>query len=414
MIVATPYHRPMIALILLAALLFAPAAFAQVQEPPPPGGIDSTTTVPQRDVMDVIARLLNRRVEPELGGTTRTGLQWAILPTFSYNPVYGVALGAMMSGAGQRGSSDARYSQLALSANYSTEGQFQAQARGDLFSTSGKTLSKIDVRYLDTERSTWGLGKIEEGQEEFPMAFILGRLYATIYRRTSGPVFIGLGYHFDQFKKIVDERAAAGETTPFSDYSGGTPEKTIASGFSVNVLGDTRDNLVNASAGYYLSASFRDYMKTVASDDNWQELWVEMRVYPHLPASSRSVLGFWLYAWMTFGHAPYLNLPSNGWDTYGRGARGYLQGRIRGANQIYFESEYRRTLTADGLLGAVGFVNGTITTDPETNIFTRADIGAGVGLRLKFNKHTNTNLTLDFGWGRDDSHGLFLGMTEVF
>ena len=60
------------------------------------------------------------------------------------------------------------------------------------------------------------------------------------------------------------------------------------------------------------------------------------------------------------------------------------------------------------------FLNGTVTTNPETNTFSRADPGVGLGLRIKFNKHTNTNVGVDFGWGRGESHGLFLGMTEVF
>ncbi len=402
----------MIALAVSVALLTAPALSAQLEQPT--AVPDTVAAVPQRDAMDVIAGLLHKRVEPELSGTLRTGLSWTILPTISYNPVYGVALGAMVSGAGQRGYRTARYSNLAISGNYSSQGQLQAQVRGDVFSTSGNILTKMDVRYLDTERSTWGLGNIAEHQDEFPMSFQLVRIYGTVYRRASGPVFIGLGYHYDQFMNIEDDRAKQGEITPFTEYSGGAPDKTTASGFSFNLLGDTRDNLVNPSAGYYLSASFRDYLKAMGSDDNWQEMWMEMRVYPHLPASSRNVLGFWLYTWMTFGQAPYLNLPSNGWDTYGRGARGYLQGRIRGENQVYFETEYRRTLTADGLWGAVAFVNGTVTTNPETNTFSRADPGAGVGLRVKFNKHTNTNVGVDFGWGRGESHGVFLGMTEVF
>lgn len=405
----------MIALAFSLALLAAPALPAQIEVQQPSADADTVAMVPQRDAMDVIAVLLHKRVEPELGGTTRTGLEWAVLPTFSYNPVYGAAFGALISGAGQRGSSKtARFSQLAISANYSTTGQFQAQVRGDLFSLSGDYLAKIDTRYLDTERSTWGLGSITSNQQEYPMSFNLVRVYGTLYRRTSGPVFIGLGYHYDEFMNIVDDRAQKGEVTPFTAYSDGTPDKTAASGFSLNVLGDTRDNLVNPSAGYYLSASFRDYLKSVGSDNNWQEMWVEMRLYPHLPQSSRNVLGFWVYSWLTFGNAPYLNLPSNGWDTYGRGARGYLQGRIRGVNQIYVESEYRRTLTKDGLWGVVGFANGTITSSPETSTFSRADMGFGAGLRLKLNKHTNTNISLDYGWGRAQSRGFFLGMSEVF
>jgi hypothetical protein len=407
--------RGMFALVFVLSLVVATAAFAQL-EPPPPKPVapsDTLGAVPQRDIMDVIARLLKKRVEPEVVGTT-VGLQWAILPTISYNPVYGAAFGAMISGAGRRGIAVDRYSQIAISANYSTQGQLQAQVRGDIFSSSADFLTKVDARYLDTERSTWGLGRIEPDQPEYPMSFELVRLYGTVYRRVSGPVFIGLGYHYDEFLNIVDFRAEQGESTPFTDYSGSGVDRTVASGFSLNVLGDTRDNLVNPMVGYYLSASFRDYMTTVASDDNWQELWIEMRLYPHVPKLGPHVLGFWLYGWMTFGDAPYLNLPSNGWDTYGRGARGYLQGRIRGVNQMYYETEYRRRLSADGLWGAVAFFNGTVTTDPDSHTFSRADLGAGVGLRIKLNKHTNTNISVDYGWGRDGSNGLFLGMSEVF
>jgi hypothetical protein len=33
---------------------------------------------------------------------------------------------------------------------------------------------------------------------------------------------------------------------------------------------------------------------------------------------------------------------------------------------------------------------------------------------MKFTKHSNTNLTIDHGWGRDGSRGFFLGMSEAF
>jgi hypothetical protein len=386
---------------------------AQIAPLPVASGSDTTATseVPQRDIFDLIFR---RDVQAQITSTNKTGLSWALLPTFSYNPVYGVALGIMATGAGQRGSPDARYSSMSISGNVSTTGQIQAQVRGDVFSKSGENLLRLDFRYLDTERSTWGLGPVSSGQQEYPMNFALYRAYATFYRVTSGPVFVGLGYHYDEFNNIVDQRAQQGEETPFTLYSRGEVSRTVASGFSINVLGDTRDNLVNASMGYYLAMSFRNYNTVLGSDRNWQEMWAEMRVYPHVPKHGKNVLAFWLYTWFTFGPAPYLNLPADGWDTYGRGARGYLQGRIRGANQIYFETEYRFSLTRDGLWGAVVFANLTATTNPESQTFGRSDPGGGIGLRIKFNKRADTNLTVDMAWGRDDSWGVFLGMSEVF
>lgn len=399
----------------LSALTIASAAAGQVA----PADLakvsaDSLTSgVPQRDVFDLLKKLLHRDLEPEVALGRPTGLQWALLPTVSYNPVYGVAVGASVNGAGQRGGSE-RYSSVAISGSYSTTGQIQFLLRGDVFSPGGNYLLKTDVRYLDTERATWGLGPTSDLQEEYPMQFKLTRAYGTLYRRMSGPVFLGVGYHFDQFSDIIDTRAENGEATPFSTYSNGTPSITTAVGMSLNILADTRDNLVNATRGYYSSLTLRDYYEQIGSDAHWQEFWVESRVYTHVPASSRHVLAFWMYGWMTFGAAPYLNLPANGWDTYGRGARGYLAGRIRGAQQIYVESEYRRVLTSDGLLGAVAFLNLTLTTEPEAGTFGTADKGGGVGLRIKFNKRSNTNLTIDYGFGRHISRGLFLGMTEVF
>jgi hypothetical protein len=143
-------------------------------------------------------------------------------------------------------------------------------------------------------------------------------------------------------------------------------------------------------------------------------MWAEARLYPTLPAGSRSVLAFWIYTWMTFGPAPYLNLPSNGWDTYGRGARGYLAGRIRGIDQLYLESEYRFSLTKNELLGLVVFANGTVTTGTQIGPFGNLDPGVGLGLRIKFNKNSDTNLAIDHAWGRANSTGLFLGLSEVF
>lgn len=383
----------------------------------PAGTADSAeAAVPQRDAMDVLARwLFGRRVEPRLEGSTPIGLSWSLLPTLSYNPVYGFAFGASVTGAGFTGvGPHARPTFLSISGNYSTTRQVQALVRGETASPGGDWLLQADFRYLDTKRSTWGLGPLSPDQDEYPMEFLFYRAYSTIFRRTSGFVYVGLGYQLDDFQEIRDERAEQGESTPFVEYSGPGVTRTRASGISVNLLADSRDNLGNPSSGYYIRGRFVSYLSSLGSDESWQEFWVSARMYPHLPAESANMLAFWLYGWFTFGPGPYLSLPSSGWDTYGRGARGYLQGRLRSSNQIYLETEYRFGLTRDGLLGGVVFLNGTAGTIPSSQTFGGLDVAGGVGVRIKLDKRARTNLALDRAWGKLDSGGWFFGLAEAF
>ncbi len=404
----------------LAAFVFlliaAVSARAQDTEPTPviPVTTDSSTAVAQRDIFDVLSEILHGpRVEPRIESKDEQGLHWVILPTFSYNPVYEFAIGASASGAGRIGGSP-RISRISLSGNWATIGQIQALTQGDLYSRSGSYFLRVDARYLDTTRPTFALGPVEAGHEEFPVEYKLIRGYATLNRHVQNEVYAGLGVHLDSFTDIFDQRAADGESTPYVTYSGGNPTDARSAGISVNLLADARDNPVNPRAGYYIGSSFRANITELGSDTNWQEMWTELRVYPHVPRDSRNRLAFWIWTWFTFGEPPFLNLPSVGGDTYGRSGRGYLQGRIRARNVAYIETEYRRELRDDGLLGMVGFLNLTSASVGGTGVLGKMDPGGGAGLRIKFSKQSDTNLAIDLGWGEDDSFGVFIGTTEVF
>ena len=66
------------------------------------------------------------------------------------------------------------------------------------------------------------------------------------------------------------------------------------------------------------------------------------------------------------GNPPYLDLPSTGWDSYNNTGRGYVQGRYRGKDLMYLESEYRFGITRNGLFGGVVFANAeTVSNYPS-------------------------------------------------
>jgi hypothetical protein len=401
-------------LALLPALAAAQGSAPASDEPSVPR---DSTGVPQKDVGDILNALIHRQVRTDVTREVRSGLSLTVLPSVGYNPSYGAFIGASIALGGWLG--DPKTTNLSagsFGASYSTTQQISVQFKSDFYLPNNQWALKGDWRYLDTSQPTFGLGPANTpGRSSYPMKFVLYRLYQTVYERMGGSsIYFGLGYHFDRYDQIEDTRAEQGEATPFSVYSGGTPSRTQSSAVSANVLIDTRDNAINGKRGMFWNASLRSYLKQIGSDQDRQSLWSDFRSYTRLPHDSGNVLAIWNYLWFTFGKAPYLDLPAVGWDTYGRSGRGFLQGHIRGNNQVYAEGEYRMRFTRNGLWGGVAFLNLTGTTQPPEGPFGRLDPGGGAGLRMKFNKRTDTNASVDAAWGQDQQVRFFFGLQEVF
>ncbi|MNY41345.1 hypothetical protein D3C86_1761530 [compost metagenome] len=66
-------------------------------------------------------------------------------------------------------------------------------------------------------------------------------------------------------------------------------------------------------------------------------------------------------------------------------------------------------------MGGVAFVNASSVSNPDTdlNLFQNIAPAGGIGLRIKLNKETRTNLRLDFAVGRQ-STGVYLNISEAF
>jgi hypothetical protein len=175
--------------------------------------------------------------------------------------------------------------------------------------------------------------------------------------------------------------------------------------------------VINASRGWMASLTYRPYFEALGSDSAWQQLLLDVRTYRQLKPDGRHTLAMWAYGdFVAGGVAPYFALPSTGNDTYGRAGRGYVEGRFRGDRLAYGELEYRGTLMANGLLGMVAFLNATTVSNRETgeSLFDDLAPGGGIGLRVRFNKRSKTNICIDVGWGRGGSRGLYLGLQEAF
>jgi hypothetical protein len=144
-------------------------------------------------------------------------------------------------------------------------------------------------------------------------------------------------------------------------------------------------------------------------------LLIDLRHYIKFPISSKNFICLWSYNDFTLsGSPPYLDLPSIGWDDYSNTGRGYIPGRFTGRNLLYFETEYRYSLTRNGLLGGVVFGNAESMLQKVPEKINTINPGGGIGLRIKINRYSNTNLAIDYGFGNGGSRGFFFNLGEVF
>ena len=369
------------------------------------------------------------------------------LPVIAYNPtnawMFGLAPGASwFMGDPERTSISSGLGTVI----YTTNKQWIITAKTNMFLDGDSWNLLGDWRFFITSQPTFGLGsgpqsakpvgsgiEYEDGllsatiHVSQMMEFNYFRFHETVLKRIQDTrFFAGVGYHLDIHSKIQDNLLDLDTVPPVitSHYSYQTVKALSTdgytlSGISLNALYDSRDNAINPYSGRYAFVNIRINPEFLGSDKRSSILWLEYRDYLHLNKDRpRHLIGFWTYGWfVTSGSVPFLDLPSVGWDQFGRSGRAYTQGRIRGEDLMYGEIEYRFPLQREkDLLGGVVFINGTTASNREGGIdlFDYLDYGYGLGLRVMINKKSRANLAVDFAWGKYGASGFYLGMNEVF
>ncbi len=239
------------------------------------------------------------------------------------------------------------------------------------------------------------------------------KIHQTVMRAVSENIYLGMGFFYDHFWAIrALDKVSRNVNNQITKELGASE---TASGPIFRFLYDTRLNQINPQQGTYYSITYRSNLKVLGSDSTSEDLKIDARTYLHFPVSSKNVLAFWMLDWLNVnGTPPYLLLPSTGWDDNYNTGRGYIQGRFRGRKMLYFESEYRFGLTHNGFLGGVMFFNVQNFSSDLSQEYSRVFAGYGLGVRLKLNKSSRTNLALDYGFGKNGSGGFFVNLGEVF
>jgi hypothetical protein len=394
--------------------------------------------ITDKDLGDVIRTALNKPMKnkPENTGSL------LLLPIIGYNP----ATGFMFGVGGQyafKVPGSTLYSAVLGSVQVTTKSQVLVLLKNNIYTKNNRFFLSGDWRFLKYSQDTYGLGtnspeggiidyqynlmglQTHEDSLAQPMKFNFIRIYQSVSYKLADGIYAGIGYNLDSYRKIIDEklRLNPGDSLITSHYAynnfyGFRTDNYSSSALNLSILYDTRDNMINSYKGIYALISWRGGLKVLGNKYTSNLFQFEWRSFHRLSSGNpRHLLAFWLMGNLSrAGEFPYMILPATAYDQRSRSARGYTQGRYRGSNLVYGETEYRFPLSKPGgILGGVVFVNATTADNPiqGLKLFEAVRAGYGIGLRIMADKRSRTNLAVDYGRG-DRSSGFYLAASETF
>lgn len=375
-----------------------------------------TDTTRQTDLIDVFKSLFHIRPDKKRAQGEQK-IYFSVLPFGSNIPGgSGRALITSTTAGIYLGSRRTTYlSSASFTPYWNFKGRFGLPLRTTIWLPGNTWNIQGDTRFMVYPQYTWGLGNHNSNDNRTLINYNYLRFYQSFLKRIKPYLFAGPGYHLDYRFNIRSDTAGV-DLKQFTGYAYGLNGKSVSSGLSLNLLYDTRNNAINPLPGAYANLVYRINPAFLGSDNNWQSLYLDVRKYLPLHKSSfrqQDMIACWSYLWTALSNkVPYLDLPSVGWDPYNRSGRGIDQNRYRGKTLFYLESEYRRDITRNGLLGFVVFTNFN-TVSGTGKLFASWHPAAGTGLRIKFNKGSNTNICVDYGFSKGYS-SIMLNLGEAF
>lgn len=369
-----------------------------------------------KDMIDVFHYILNNHNHPHaLKPATKTNhYHISVVPAVGYTLQTGFAVDLTGNlGFYTSEHNDANLSSINANIAYTAANQILFPIQTNIWTKHNKFNFQGDWRFYKYPQKTYGLGSLTTDAQGDQLDYSYIRFYESVLKNIGHDFFVGVGYQLDYHWKISEAGNMDGSLSDFSKY--GLASTSTSSGISLNFLYDNRRNSINPEKGFCANAVFRNNFTFLGSNSNWQSFQLDMRKYVKLSNHSDNVLAFWSYDWLSFGgNTPYLDLASNGWDTYNNTGRGYVQSRFRGMDMLYFESEFRFKISKNHLFGGVLFANAESFSEPTTNKFTTILPGIGTGIRMQFNKHSRTNIAIDYAVGLRRQGGIFVNLGEVF
>ena len=364
----------------------------------------------QRDLIDYGLKLFKSKPPRDLDETSRK-VRFSIVPVSNANQDR-VAVSAINLGFYCGDPAKTNLSTVYFYPYTNFSGRYSFSVLSNIWTSENIYNPTGDFIISSNSQDDYGLGSASSSDSAVIIEFNHSRFHAQVSRLMFGFFYVGVGYNLDYYYQLSQENQDV-FITDFERYPYGTDPSTTSSGITINLTRDSRKNSINPHGGFYTNLSFRIYEPSLGSTYAWNALYADARKYFPMPTKRRSILALRALYWETFGDVPYLEQPATFTDREGRVGRGYPYARFRGKGMLYGETEYRFPVSRHQFWGGVLFMNAQSFREPDSGNFERINPAAGFGLRMKFNKRSDSNLTLDFAFGKD-SFNWYLNIGEFF
>ncbi|HXB30748.1 MAG TPA: hypothetical protein VNW49_13060 [Puia sp.] len=368
----------------------------------------------QMDLVDIIFQILGKNPDTRLdsNGIKVNKVYTSVGPVLEYTLSTGFTIGVAASGSFLTSKKGQTNTSIVLAAvKFTQKNQFLLPVQSSVWTHSNKYFFIGDWRYLNYPQDTYGFGGYTSLADGYIVTYKYIRFYETALKKIRENIYAGIGYQLDYHWGINQINPPPGKT----DYDlYGYYNTSTSSGITLDILYDSRKNAANPPGGsFFCNLSFLQNSTHLGSNSNWNSVLIDVRKYFKMP--NNNVLAFWSYNVFTLsGNPPYLDLPGTGTDTYNNTGRGYIYDRFIGKKMVDLEAEFRFGITKNGLFGAVVFANAESLSEMTTDKFQVISPAAGLGLRFKFNKFSNTNVCIDYAIGTNGSRGFYGNLGEVF
>ncbi len=393
----------------------------------------------QTDAIDVIKGIFSKKTGTSADTIKKPHSAFSILPSAGYNPSVGFSIGVTATTGKTFGDpKTTSFSVFNANAYTSTGGLSSFEFKNNAFTNHDKFNIQGSLQVGKTVALDYGIGTgrpavgegsfsingfpLENNADVFPIQFTYIKFNERVYMEVVKNMYAGAGVVFNYYHNIDDERRIGPNIGThnyrYSVINGYPTDSYSANGILFNVAYNTRDHVNRPYYGIYVDVVLRLNETWMGSHQHASQLKTELRKYWSLSKKNpEHILAYWFWgSYLLGGSLPYLELTGTGSDALNRMGRGYTIGRYKGANFLYSELEYRFPITKNKLFSGVTFINGQSASNIRRDIKLMEFIepGAGVGLRLLFNKNSRSNLCIDYARGAYGSSGIFLGLNEVF